>query len=129
MKLANLLRPITYSVRQGNDDLEIGKITHHSREAEKDTLFVCIKGAVTDGAFYVREAVEKGAVAILSDREVEVPKEITLILVENVRETLAKIAAVLWRAVQRNSYDRHYGDKGKDDNGIYDLPHIKECGI
>ena len=43
MKLANLLRPITYSIRQGNDDLEIGKITHHSREAEKDTLFVCIK--------------------------------------------------------------------------------------
>lgn len=96
MKLANLLRPITYSIRQGNDDLEIGKITHHSREAEKDTLFVCIKGAVTDGAFYVREAVEKGAVAILSDREVEVPKEITLILVENVRETLAKIVAVFY---------------------------------
>lgn len=96
MKLTNLLQPIKYSIRQGNDELEIEKVTHNSREVEKNTLFVCIKGAVTDGAFYVREAVEKGAVAILSDREIEVPKEITLILVENVRKTLAKVAAVFY---------------------------------
>ncbi len=113
MKLTNLLRPITYSVRQGNDDLEIGKITHYSREAEKDTLFVCIKGAVTDGAFYVREAVEKGAVAILSDREVEVPKEITLILVENVRETLAKIAILRSGGSGKRSGCYFIGQRGR----------------
>ena len=96
MKLTNLLRPIKYSILQGESEPDIEKVTHDSREVERDTLFVCIKGSATDGALYVSEAVEKGAVAILADRRIEVPREVTFILVENVRETLAKIASVFY---------------------------------
>ena len=96
MKLTNLLRPIKYSILQGESEPDIEKVTHDSREVERDTLFVCIKGSATDGALYVGEAVEKGAVAILADRRIEVPREVTFILVENVRETLAKIASVFY---------------------------------
>ena len=47
----------------------IEKVTHDSREVERDTLFVCIKGSATDGALYVGEAVEKGAVADFSGQK------------------------------------------------------------
>lgn len=43
MKLTNLLRPIKYSILQGESEPDIEKVTHDSREVERDTLFVCIK--------------------------------------------------------------------------------------
>lgn len=49
--------------------LEITGICTDSREIEKGQLFICMRGMRTDGHKYIKEAAEKGAIAILAERE------------------------------------------------------------
>ncbi len=60
MKLSTLLYSI--GITEIKKDIEISFITDNSKECKKDTLFVCHEGAEE----YVFEAVENGAVAVLS---------------------------------------------------------------
>ena len=44
-------------------------MTHNSRDIQKDSLFIALRGYKTDGNSFINEAIDKGAVAILSDME------------------------------------------------------------
>ena len=44
MKLSDLLTDIEYVLVQGNLDIDINNIVYDSRKAQKDDVFVCIKG-------------------------------------------------------------------------------------
>ncbi|MGG2476366.1 Mur ligase domain-containing protein, partial [Rhizobium sp. BR5] len=46
--------------------IEIGGITADSRKAAPGGLFVAVSGTKADGATYVKDAVAKGAVAVVS---------------------------------------------------------------
>ena len=56
-------------------------------------VFVCISGAVSDGHAYAKEVAEKGAAALIVEKEVEVPEGITVIKVKNTRYALALTSA------------------------------------
>ena len=51
--------------------IEIGGITADSRKAAPGSLFVAVAGTKADGAAYVKDAVAKGAVAIVSGHAVD----------------------------------------------------------
>ena len=93
MKLKNLLENLTYECIQGDVDTEITTLVYDSRKVEKGSLFVCISGAVRDGHEFAGEVTEKGAVALLVEKEVSVPADVTVIKVEDTREGLAKSSA------------------------------------
>ncbi|MXZ49129.1 MAG: UDP-N-acetylmuramoyl-L-alanyl-D-glutamate--2,6-diaminopimelate ligase [Candidatus Dadabacteria bacterium] len=77
MRLADVLRnagieAITGSKNPG--DTEITGITLNSQNVEPGSLFIAIRGKVTDGHNYVASAVEKGAVALLLEEiSAEIP--------------------------------------------------------
>ena len=93
MKLTDLLERLDYTCIQGKLDKEIKAIVNDSRKAVPDSLFFCIQGAVTDGHEYAAEVAGKGAAAIVVQRPVAVPKEVTVIQVEDSRYAMALIAA------------------------------------
>lgn len=93
MKLTNLLEEISYQVLQGEADKEITTLVYDSRKVIKDSVFVCISGAVRDGHDFAKEVSEKGATALIVEHAVEVPEGVTVILVENSRLALACMSA------------------------------------
>lgn len=93
MKLSRLVEKLQYQLMAGDVDVEISTLVYDSRKVEKNCVFVCILGAVRDAHDYVSEVVEKGAKAVIVQKDVKVPEGITVIKVENTREALAYMSA------------------------------------
>ena len=93
MKLLKLLERLDYTCLQGNMDKEITGIYNDSRRVTDGALFLCIKGAVSDGHEYALQVAEKGASVIVVQDPVEVPEPVTVIQVEDSRYAMALIAA------------------------------------
>lgn len=92
-KLTDLLEHVEYQCLQGTTDKEITSVVYDSRKAEPGSLFLCIKGAVSDGHSYAASVAEKGAAVLVVQDEVDVPKDVTVIWVKDSRYAMACIAA------------------------------------
>ncbi|MCD8218080.1 MAG: UDP-N-acetylmuramoyl-L-alanyl-D-glutamate--2,6-diaminopimelate ligase [Clostridiales bacterium] len=93
MKLSDLIQKLDYTCVQGTADREITTLVYDSRRIEKDSVFVCITGAVSDGHQYAAQAAEQGAAAVIVEKEVDVPAALTVIRVEDTRIALAEMSA------------------------------------
>ncbi len=93
MRLTQLLEHLEYEVVQGNEEIEVTELINDSRKASEGSVFVCISGAVSDGHIYAKEVVEKGAKALITEKDVEVPSEAAVIRVKDTRYALALMSA------------------------------------
>jgi UDP-N-acetylmuramoyl-L-alanyl-D-glutamate--2,6-diaminopimelate ligase len=92
-KLNDILKGIKTLEIVGDNKRPISKIIFDSRKAEKDSLFIAVKGTQVDGHSFIAQVIEKGATAIICE-EMPAPIEgVTFIKVENSAETLGEIAA------------------------------------
>ena len=98
MKLAEICEELTYTCLQGEMEKEISDIIYDSRKVEKDTVFVCMVGAVVDGHDFVEDAVKKGASALVVEHavEVDIPESCTVLQVEDARYALAIMSAAFF---------------------------------
>ena len=98
MKLAEICEELTYTCLQGEMEKEISDIIYDSRKVEKDTVFVCMVGAVVDGHDFVEDAVKKGAAALVVEHAVEtdIPENCTVLQVEDARYALAIMSAAFF---------------------------------
>ena len=71
--------------------LDISGLTADSRKAGHGTLFVAVAGTKADGAAYVKDAVAKGAIAVVSGHAVEA--DVPVLVVADPRRYLALAAA------------------------------------
>ena len=93
MRLDTLLERLEYKVVQGSAETEVTTLINDSRKVENGSVFVCISGAVSDGHKYAAEVAEKGAAALVVEKDVEVPADVTVIIVEDTRYALALMSA------------------------------------
>lgn len=82
----------------GDLNISINKIEYDSKKIEKGDLFVAINGLKEDGHEYIKEAVDKGAIAVIVSKEHDCIniENITYIKVENTRIALAKVASTYY---------------------------------
>tara|TARA_B110000037_G_scaffold220312_1_gene287758 strand:+ start:56341 stop:57846 length:1506 start_codon:yes stop_codon:yes gene_type:complete len=73
-------------------DVVINSLCTDSRRATPGCLFIAMPGLRTDGADHIEEAVTRGAVAVLSEKDHWVPRQAKLVRVLNVRRALAVAA-------------------------------------
>lgn len=73
-------------------DIEIASIVTDSRKVRDDCLFICIKGERADGHDYAEFAVENGALAVVSERELP-GFQGAYLLVDSTFEATKEIAA------------------------------------
>jgi len=91
MFLKELLINIKVDNVKGNMDIEITNVQFDSRLISSGSLFVCVDGFKTTGHIYIQDAINRGAVAIIVERDIEIGS-VTVIQVENSRKTMAQIA-------------------------------------
>ncbi|MBO8162260.1 MAG: UDP-N-acetylmuramoyl-L-alanyl-D-glutamate--2,6-diaminopimelate ligase [Brevibacillus sp.] len=90
MLLKELLAPLLTVRIRGRDDLVIGGLVTDSRQVQPGDLFVCLSGFTVDGHDFAAEAAARGAVAVLAERELDVPG--TVVIVPDTRRALAILA-------------------------------------
>ncbi len=78
-------------------DAPVTGIAYDSRQIQPGFLFVAIEGLVTDGHRFVRDAVSRGAVAVLLQQKVPVPEGVAWAVVPDTRKGLALVAGRFYR--------------------------------
>lgn len=92
-RLTDLLSGIKYSSASDISEAAISDIVYNSKKASGGALFVCMRGAVSDGHRYARDAYERGARIFICEHETGLPDDALCIKVENARAALADISA------------------------------------
>ncbi|HVO30606.1 MAG TPA: UDP-N-acetylmuramoyl-L-alanyl-D-glutamate--2,6-diaminopimelate ligase [bacterium] len=94
MKLTTLLQAVPgASITRGPTDAEISSIALDSRRAGPGALFVAVKGTKADGATFAADAAKRGAVAVASEEELELPPGVCAVRVPQARRAAALLAA------------------------------------
>ncbi len=91
MLLKELISEIKTKKVIGVTDIDIKDVQYYSPFVTKGSLFICIEGFKTDGHLYIQDAINRGAIAIISEKEI-ILEGITVIQVENTRRAMASIA-------------------------------------
>jgi UDP-N-acetylmuramoyl-L-alanyl-D-glutamate--2,6-diaminopimelate ligase len=92
MNLETLLQAIETMSINGAVDVVIESLAYDSRRVAPGGLFVAIRGHKADGAQYVTEALANGAVAVVSENNLDVGAGAVHIQVQCARRALAEIA-------------------------------------
>lgn len=91
MKLFKLLKNHKCRVL-GNVNVEISGLYHKDTEVKNGGLFFCLRGTNVDGTSYVKSAINNGAVAIVTEHEIQNLYGVVQIIVKNARETMSLLA-------------------------------------
>lgn len=89
MQLRELVQNLPGATVDGPVDREVAGITYDSRRVTPGMVFVAIPGQHVDGHEFVGTAVERGATAVICERNKIIPGRVTKIQVNDVREAMA----------------------------------------
>ncbi|HZG71424.1 MAG TPA: Mur ligase domain-containing protein, partial [Chondromyces sp.] len=101
MELNILLESLPLHTISSDQNPIVTSIENDHRKVAEGSLFICIKGYTFDGHLVAKEAAEKGAVAIVAERPVEV-ENVPVILVPDTKRAMAVLA------------DAYYGSPTKE---------------
>lgn len=99
MKLSEIIIGDETARVYGERDIEIENLTKDSRVFRKNGLFFCLNGKTHDGADYVKEAINNGAVAIVTENVL--PLNVTQVVVKNAREAFSEYSAAFYGNPQK----------------------------
>lgn len=97
MKLEKIMKELDCFLLQGSTNLNISNLYFDSRKVKENGVFFCLLGETVDGHDYMEEALINGAkVFIVEDMSKIAPlyqKDVTILLVEDTKDALAKMSA------------------------------------
>ncbi len=97
MKLARLLQALERQVKQPpQENLEgagdVRGLSYDSRSVAKGDLFIALRGLKASGSDFASDAIQKGAVAVVSDSPAVASTTVPWVLVRDAREAMAALA-------------------------------------
>jgi UDP-N-acetylmuramoyl-L-alanyl-D-glutamate--2,6-diaminopimelate ligase len=94
MRLDQLIAGVEVSRTRGETGVEVADLAYDSRRAGPGTLFFCVPGEKVDGHGFAAAAVERGAVGLVVERELEL--DVAQVVVGDARAAMAPLAARFW---------------------------------
>jgi UDP-N-acetylmuramoyl-L-alanyl-D-glutamate--2,6-diaminopimelate ligase len=81
----------------GDAEVLVSGITQDSRDVHQGDLFCCVRGEKFDGHDYAKDAVSRGAVAILCEEELaDLPNDVVQLRVASVRDVIGLCASEIY---------------------------------
>ena len=94
MKLGRLLQACPAArLRDGSAATEIAGLAYDSRAVQPGFLFFALPGEKTDGGLYVEDAARRGAVAVVHENGMRLPRELADVSVDGARRAMADLSA------------------------------------
>lgn len=94
MKLNDILNKIQILEIIGESNRDVSNLVFDSRKAVEDSLYVALKGTVSDGHHFIDSAIEKGATVIVCEIiPFSINSSVTYVKVKNAAETLGDLAS------------------------------------
>ena len=97
MQLKQLISTADVIEVQGPVDREVVGIAYDSRRITPGMIFVAIPGLRADGNDYILSAIERGALAIITSKDVYVPGRVTKVVVKDPRLALAQFSCAFYQ--------------------------------
>ena len=94
MDLSKIIKNIDVTDVLNFKDVDIKGISYNSNTINSHEIFVCLKGEHVDGHDFAQSAFEKGAVALMCEKPLNI--EIPQIIVKSTQESIADLAAVFY---------------------------------
>ena len=94
MDLSKIIQNIKTKEVLNFKDIDIKGISYNSNTINSHEIFVCLKGEHVDGHDFAQSAFEKGAVALMCERPLNI--EIPQLIVNSTQESIADLAAVFY---------------------------------
>ena len=99
--MKDLLESVSILEQEGSLEATVRSICTDSRRATPGTLFFALPGRRTQGSLFVEEAVERGAVGVVTEDDVWAPRPASVIRVKDVRAALAEATRRFHRHPER----------------------------
>jgi len=97
MHLKQLMAGLGAVSVEGSLDREVTGIAYDSRRLTPGMLFVAVPGRNVDGHDFINNALERGAVAVVCERNGFMPQRATKIKVADAREALAQLSVAFYQ--------------------------------
>ncbi len=94
MDLSTIIKNIKVDEVLNFNDIDIKGISYNSNTINSHEIFVCLKGEHVDGHNFAQSAFEKGAVALMCERPLNI--EIPQLIVKSTQESIADLAAIFY---------------------------------
>ena len=91
-KLKELLTKTVCKNVVGSVEINISDVTADSRNVREGSLFFCLIGAKVDGHAFALEAIQKGAAAIVAEKDIKISSACTVIYVDSTRKAMEDMA-------------------------------------
>ncbi len=101
ISLDELVKALDGATVRGAVDGAVTGLAYDSRRVRPGYVFIALAGQLADGHEFVEEAINRGAVAVVAEREVRVRRETVLIRVADSRRALARLASRFYQEPSR----------------------------
>lgn len=95
MLLSELTKLLDTYKTKNYKDIEVSGLSYNSLQTKLNDIFICIRGELSDGHKYAKSAVDKGAVALFCEEEMEL--DVPQIIVEDTKRTMANISSAFYK--------------------------------
>ena len=94
MRLPELIVGVEAEIARGDPDVEISDLAYDSQRVGPGTLFFCVRGMTADGHDFAPAAVERGAAALVVERELDLA--VPQVMVPDARAAMGPLAVRFW---------------------------------